>query len=183
MFLLSTGERSIGTRIAEAGEQVKAAQEVRLVDLPVKRRFGAWDKLHGLTDGAAFADAIKQTAAAHYGHAERAFLERLVEDGRDWPATWEQYKAASELAAQSADGQDQRVAARFALIALAGEIATEYGVLPWPVGMAGDAATTMFKTYTTGRVAGNREPQQIVERVSGFINRNEARFKGPAAFG
>jgi putative DNA primase/helicase len=38
------------------------------------------------------------------------------------------------------EGQDKRAAGRFALLALAGELATEYGMTGWPEGEAVKAA-------------------------------------------
>ena len=54
-FVLSSGERSIGATMQEAGQHAKAGQTVRLLDIPVNRAFGARDELHGLS-ASAFAD-------------------------------------------------------------------------------------------------------------------------------
>jgi putative DNA primase/helicase len=177
---MSNGERSAATIMGVAKQKIKAGQEVRLVNIPVKRLYGAWDDLHGLTGdtaGAAFSDAIRKAAESNYGHAGRAFLEKLVEDKRDWPQALAQYRATEELGAQSGDGQDQRVAARFALIALAGEVATEYGMLPWPPGTAALAAATISRETYGERVGGNNEPQQIIDQVVAFIDREESGFE------
>ena len=78
--VLSTGERSIATTMAEGGHRIKAGQTVRLLDVPAQRTFGAWDNLHQFATGTAFSDALKREAATHYGHAGRAFLEKLTRD-------------------------------------------------------------------------------------------------------
>src|SRR5690606_8124939 len=44
--VLSSGERTIATTMAEGARQAKAGQAVRLLDIPAARRFGAWDDLH-----------------------------------------------------------------------------------------------------------------------------------------
>ena len=46
--------------------------------------------------------------------------------------------------------QVQRVAKRFALVAVAGELATEYDVLPWAVGEASQFASLCFKSFVDG---------------------------------
>jgi putative DNA primase/helicase len=106
------------------------------------------------------------------------FLDKLVNDKGDWPNLWKAMQGRPEFKALSVEGQDQRVAARFALIALAGETAVEYGILPWPVGSAIEAAAEMFKTWKAGReVAGNSEPRQIKNAVRDFVERHAARFE------
>jgi len=52
-MVLSSGERTIGTAMQEGGHRVKAGQSMRLLDIPVDRRFGAFDELHGFTAGSA----------------------------------------------------------------------------------------------------------------------------------
>jgi len=92
----------------------------------------AWDVLHGHADGRAFSDAIKTAAAENYGTAGRAFLERLAHDGRDFGQALEDVKALPEFNPPGAQGQVKRAAARLALIALAGELAIEYGLTRGP---------------------------------------------------
>ena len=174
-FVLSSGERTISTSMLEGGYRAKSGQAVRLLDIPASGTFGAWDTLHGQATGAAFSDAIKTAAITHHGHAGRAFLERLTHDGQDFAAYLEHLKQAPLFAAT--DGQHKRVAARFALIATAGELATEYGITGWPEGLALDAAIHGFRAWLSTRGEGNDERRQIIERVSGFIERHgDGRF-------
>ncbi len=173
--VLSTGERTIATSMAEGGYRSKAGQSVRLSDIPATGTYGAWADLHGLASGAAFSDAIKRAAVTHHGHAGRAFLERLTRDEQDFCAYLEQMKQAPLFAAT--DGQHRRVAARFALIAMAGELATEYGLTGWQEGAALDAATHGFKAWLSTRGQGNDERRQVLEKVSDFIERHrDGRF-------
>lgn len=176
-FIVSTGERTIATTMQEGGQRAKAGQGVRLLDIPVARAFGAFDTLHGMASGAALSDAIKRGAASHYGHAGRAFLEKLTRDERDFCAYLEQVKQQPELAAEHGEGQDKRAAARFALIGMAGELATEYGVTGWQAGEAIQAAAEGFRLWQSARGRGNDERRQIMERVSAFIERHgDGRF-------
>ena len=151
--VLSSGERTITTELASARIKPKAGQLVRLLDIPVARRYGVWDNSHGLSSGAAFSDAIKRAVSQHHGHAGVAFLERLTRDHRDWRAHLESFRRLPEFAVGDA-GQDTRAAARFDLLALAGELATEYGVTGWAPGQATDAAVTMFRLWQSQRRRG-----------------------------
>ena len=174
-FVLSSGERTISTSMLEGGYRAKSGQGVRLLDIPASGTFGAWDDLHGQATGAAFSDAIKTAAITHHGHAGRAFLERLTHDTQDLAAYLERLKQAPLFAAT--DGQHKRVAARFALIATAGELATEYGITGWPEGLALGAAIHGFAAWLATRGEGNDERRQITERVNGFIERHgDGRF-------
>lgn len=176
-FVISSGERTIATTMQEGGHRAKAGQSMRLLDIPAAQTFGAWDALHGATSPAAFSDAIKRAAAQHHGQAGRAFLEKLTFDTSDLCAMLEEVKAAPMFATDGTEGQDKRAAARFALIGLAGELATDYGVTGWPVGAAGEAAAHGFKLWQSMRGKGNDERRQILQRVSGFIERHgDGRF-------
>jgi len=176
-FVVSTGERTIATTMLEGGFKAKAGQGVRLLDLPAERTYGAWDTLHDLPSGTAFSDAIKRASITHHGHAGRAFLEKLTRDGQDFCALLERFKGLAEFSADGGQGQDKRAAGRFALLALAGEIATEYGITGWPEGEATKAAAEGFRIWRAMRGRGNDERRQILDRVSGFIERHgDGRF-------
>ena len=176
--VLSNGERSIATTMAEGGHRIKAGQTVRLLDVPVQRRHGAWDTLHQHASGTEFSDALKREAATHYGHAGRAFLEKLSRDhDTSFSAALDAIKAIAPL--QGAGSQCARAAARFAVLALAGELAITYGVAPWPEGSAIEAAAVGFAAWQSLRGAdkGNAERGQIAERINSFLERHgDSRF-------
>jgi putative DNA primase/helicase len=177
VMVLSSGERTICTAMAEGGYRAKSGQSVRLLDIPAARRFGAWDELHGLPNGAAFSDALRRAAVAHYGHAGRAFLERLTRDRRDFCELLERLKALPIFFTDGGEGQDKRVAGRFAQVALAGSVATEYGITGWPENAAIEAAGEGFRAWRSMRGRGNDERRQILDCVSAFIERHgDSRF-------
>ncbi|HCK80435.1 MAG TPA: hypothetical protein DIC59_03085 [Candidatus Competibacteraceae bacterium] len=176
-FIISTGERTIATTMAEGGHRSKAGQSVRLLDIPAARRHGCFDVLHGHASGAALSDAIKRAAVTHYGRVSRAFLERLTHDPRDFAELLERLKGLPDFNRQDFEGQDKRAAGRFALLALAGEVATEYGLTGWPEGEAIKAAASGFNAWRSLRGRGNDERRQILERISDFIERHgDGRF-------
>lgn len=178
--VLSTGERSIATTMAEGGHRIKAGQSVRLLDVPAQRRYGAWDNLHQYASGTEFSDAIKRAAVTDYGHPGRAFLEKLTRDHEgNFSEALDNIKALPELQAPGDEGQAKRAAARFAVLALAGELATEYGVTGWETGEAIRAAAVGFAAWQSLRGAGrgNAERDQITERIVSFIERHgDSRF-------
>ena len=183
-FIVSTGERTIGTTMLEGGHRTKAGQAVRLLDIPAARRFGCFDELHGMASGTALSDAIKRAAAQQHGRAGRALLERLTCDGRDMAGMLERIKALPAFNPPEAEGQDKRAASRFALLALAGELATEYGITGWPEGAALDAAVIGFQAWRAMRGGGNDERRQILDKLAGFLERHgDSRFSDWTADG
>jgi putative DNA primase/helicase len=176
-FVLSNGEKSIPTIMGEGGARYNAGQSVRLLDLPVERKYGVFDSLHHFTTGAELSDWIKQQSVTHYGLAGRAFLEKLTEDKRDFNKSLQKIKESSLFQVSGAQGQHKRAAARFALIALAGELATEYGITGWPKGTAFKAAAEGFRIWCSTRGQGNDEKRQILDQVLNFIERHgDSRF-------
>lgn len=179
--VLSTGERSIATSMQDAGQRIKAGQAVRLLDIPVQRRHGAWDLLHGHASGPAFSDAIKRASRQHHGTAGRAFLEKLTRDTQDMAASLEAIKAElmTSNSASAGDGQPARAAARLAVLALAGELATAYGITGWKEGEATSAAQVGFAAWLAqrGEISGNAEQGQVLQAVRSFIERHgDSRF-------
>lgn len=176
-FALSNGERSIATAIKDGGGRIKAGQSMRLLDLPIKRLYGVFDNLHGFDHGAALSEYISSEALSNYGHAGRVFLERLTHDDQNFSERLRQIKSMTEFRSSSAEGQDKRAAGRFALIALAGELATEYGITGWTVGMATEAAIIGYNAWKSQRGEGNDEKRQIFNALLDFIERHgDSRF-------
>ena len=70
-----------------------------------------------------------------------------------------------------ADPQVRDVARRFALVAVAGELARRWGVLPWPEGEAERAARAMLAAWLVRRAGGAGAAEQAahLERVRLFL--------------
>lgn len=180
-MVLSSGERSISTSMAEGGYRIKAGQSIRIVDIPCARQYGAFDDLYNKASGAALADSYKRQAGIHHGHPGRAFLREITAAQRDWKAELEEYKKMPELqAASSAEGQERRVAAKFALIAFAGEVATEYGITGWPTGLcviAAELGLQLWRQSRANTTTDNTEKADAVSQLCEFIDEHgDSRF-------
>ncbi|POZ52985.1 DUF927 domain-containing protein [Methylovulum psychrotolerans] len=166
LSLLSTGERSITAMMQEGGKQAKAGQLVRLLNIPAARQFGVLDTLHGFVDGRGLADHLKAECAKHYGHAGIKFIEHIIrQGGADFGATL----AGIEAQFTHGDPQAARAASRFALYAMAGELAVEAGIVPWATGAALEACKVMFTGWQTMRGTGATEHKQILQNVAAYI--------------
>lgn len=178
VFVLSTGEVTIASRMAAGGFEAKAGQALRLLDVPITGTYGGWDELHGLASGAGLSDAIRDGATHHYGHAGRAFVEVLIKhfpDGLELSGRLE--AIINKFGA--ADGQETRGARVFALCALAGELATGAGIVPWQPGQAANAAMQAFALWRDQRAAGGRNAEDvaILRAINDFIDKHgDSRF-------
>jgi putative DNA primase/helicase len=179
--VISTGERSIADAMLEGGKRAKAGQAVRLIDVEVSARYGVFEVLHGFASSKELAEAVKVAAEQHHGHAGRRFLESLTADDQDLAERLAEIRARPAFNPDGADGQATRVAARFALFALAGELATEYDITDWLPGTATRAAEAAFQAWHAPRGKGSAEGQQALRAILTFIEKHgTSRFQDAA---
>ncbi len=178
VLFLSTGEEALADLMARAGRAVKAGQEVRFLDLPANAGagHGLFQTLHGKPDGNGFSRALRAAIQDQHGAAGPAFLHwlvrRMANDPTHAAETLKQRlrALAQALTPAGADGQVHRAAGRFALVALAGELATEAGVTGWPPGAAEAAAAACFNAWLIMRGStGSRETQHLIAAVRRFV--------------
>ena len=177
LLFLSSGEVGLADKLNECGLRSRAGQEVRLVGVPVHKEHAT--DLHGMSDAGALSDRLKAVAAAHHGHAGRAFLQWLTRDvdasRREALALVERWTASLLTACPDADGQVKRVARRFALCAAAGVLARDRaGILPEAMD-AGMAVTACFRSWLEERGgAGASEDAAILAQARLFIEQHGA---------
>lgn len=175
IVLLSNGEKTLESHFQEKGLSVKAGQSVRLLQIPVFGKYGAFDDLHGMKDGRLFSDTLQKNTSDYYGTAGIAYLEKLVNDKQDFGGLLEQ--AIKTFTSDGMEPQEQRGARAFALVALAGELATEYQVTSWTEGAALGAALKCFEQWRKHRGVGATEDKVILEAIRDFIDRfGDSRF-------
>jgi putative DNA primase/helicase len=149
VLVISSGETSLADKIVEASTSKRhmPGQAVRFIDLAADAGagFGAFDYAPKLAEkpnggtpgdrGAALARVLVDAAQSCFGTAGPAFVKALIADREDSLA--QARRIIEEFVARhasGADGQVQRVARTFGLLAAAGELATAYRVFPWPEG-------------------------------------------------
>jgi uncharacterized protein (DUF927 family) len=142
VLFLSSGEIALADKLAEdgRGRRETAGQQVRVIDVPADAGagLGLFEGLHGFASADAFARHLKAASTEEYGTAARAFLEEMTRDQEGVIAAVIVHRDAfvTEHCPANADGQVHRVAARFGLVAAAGETAAAARVLPWLAGEA-----------------------------------------------
>ena len=172
-FAVSTGEKKIKQYIQEQSKsEHMAGMETRMLEICADGyRYNVLDDLHGAKDGEAFGEQLRGAWAKHHGVAGREYLQHLTLDGRNWAEEWRKYKDYHEFNRPTISGQERRAAGRFALIAMAGELATDYGLTDWDAGMATDCAGRMFDRWLEGRDGeGDSEQHKAKNAILSFIN-------------
>ena len=148
---------------------------MRLIDLSAARSLGCWDDLHGQADGAHLSKIIKRASVTHYGHAGPLFILGLLQ-GEGFEGLPEAL-ALLRAEYQPRNNLEGRAADRFALLALAGELAIGYGLIPAQQNTARAAMLELFASWQSERSADNSEDAAIKALVLEFITRHgEAYF-------
>lgn len=182
LLFLSAGELGLADHMAEGQKRTRVGQEVRMVDIAADAGagLGAFENLHGMAGGAAFAKHITGQAQAVYGAPGRAWLQWCCDHADTLKAG---IRNASNLLAaamipEHSSGQVERVGARFALVGAAGEIATQAGLTGWPVGESERAARACFNAWLAARGGnGNGEIVAMLRQVRRFLELHaEGRF-------
>lgn len=172
--LLSNGEPTLADKMREDGQQVRAGQEVRIIDVPADAGagLGAWQDLHGHDTPGQFSDAIRAACASNYGTLSRAFIDDLIRRRDELNLRQELDQVVSVWMPSGSSGQVRRVVARFALTGLAGEYAVAFGLVPWAEGESLAAAKQCLEVWLDGRGnSGDQEDSRAVEIVWSFIGR------------
>lgn len=173
-MFLSDGEVDLATHMAVAGKGKKAGHDVRMAHIPADagRGYGIYETLGAFDSGALLSDHLVNAAHNSHGTAGIAFIEFAVSNVTEWSAHLPTSVAdlATEMCPVDSHGQVSRVAARFALVGMAGELATGAGITGWETGEASSAARTCFTAWLNGRGgAGNVEHTTILRQVSNFF--------------
>jgi putative DNA primase/helicase len=184
VLFLSSGEIGLADKVAEdgRGRRLAAGQQVRIVDIPADAGagMGMFENLHGFDSAEALARHLRAATQHHYGVAARHYLGvivPLIDQLRKQIAPI--MRAFSEqYVPTGADGQVDRVAQRFALVAVGGELAQQHGILPWSAGEAIAAAGKCFQGWLHAR--GGHDAAEVrdgIEQVQSFLLANGmARF-------
>jgi putative DNA primase/helicase len=181
LLFFSSGEKTLAEHMGEANKRVNAGQEVRLCDIPADTGSGfhLFENLGDFPGAKELHRHFMDKTRAYYGAVGIAWLQRLA---ADFDALPERIKALREkvvakMVPSVASGQVYRAADRFALVAVAGELATEYGLTGWERGEAVKAAEVCFSAWLESRgglVA--VEEMQMLAQARRFLEQNDNRF-------
>lgn len=177
LLWLSTGEHAMHHYLEAANLKSDAGMEIRQIDIPADagRGFGLFENLHGHKDARAFAEALRAACDKYHGTVGVEWLEHvtanLEELRRDLPG--EVSRVVNALTPGGAESQVLRALRRFALLAVAGEYASKWGVTGWPQGAAAAGIKKIVEAWLSRRGgAGNMEQQRMVQRLQEFLGKH-----------
>lgn len=177
LIILSNGEQSIKQHVAYESKGVTAGVEVRIahIEADAGTGNGIFDSLVMADSAAAQADKIKELASKYHGTAGIAWLEHITIDKAETTAKAKSLIKGFMLQYDDLSSQAHRVAKRFALVAAAGEMATQAGITGWQTGQATAAVKVCFNNWLDnyGR-DGEHEERQIIKHVQAFIEQHGA---------
>ena len=174
LLFLSSGEIGFAEKLSEKGLKARAGQEVRFVGIPTDA--GMLSELHALPDAGALSNRLKELAVQHYGHAGRAFLQWLADNRDDVVKSVGEILTVgvARLCPPDATEQVRRVARRFCLVAYAGKVACDAGVLPEDMDVWA-ATVSCFNDWLAVRGGtGAGEDAAILSAVRLFIEQHGA---------
>ena len=197
-IFLSSGEISLEEFAQEqARENRRLAREltkgvrVRMASIPAvayKNQDdprGVFDYVEEGENTSALSRAIEKASEVEsYGTAGPAFVRRLIQkieaESRKVVAgamTQKVEEFCRDVLRDEKDGQVDRVAKLFGLVATAGELAIEFEVLPWKKGQAYAFAVTCYQAWRAGFEDPSQEGRRHVEYLDEKILSNGRHFK------
>lgn len=184
LLWLSTGEHATHHYLEAAGLKPDPGMAVRQVDIAsdAGRGMGVFEELHGFAGARELAEHLRTACDKSHGTVGIAWLECITRDiatiRADLPAEVGRLVSSLAGAYPGAESQVMRTLRRFALMALAGEMASKHGLTGWPAGTAIDGVRRCIQSWLAQRGgAENLEERRILERFRDFIGRNwQGRF-------
>jgi len=176
LMYTSTGEVTLEEHLRRGNIELDAGLLLRFAHIPsdAGKGYGVFDCINYGTAPQDIGNRINELASKHYGHAGIKWLEYLTQD-KDAVMQKAQALLDSfiEQHSQIKNGQASRVLRRFALVATAGELATQVGITGWKQGRAFEAVAHCFNTWLGNLGNGeNMEETKTLEHIKAFFEAN-----------
>lgn len=164
--VISSGEEPLEQVIARSGQQVKAGQGVRLLNIQAHNKHGVFDDLGEFTHGSQLSDHLNNRAKQCYGVVGREFVKRLT--GKLGDLRGRHTENLKMFTATT--GQEARVAGRFACYLLAGQLATEFGLTGWEAKSIEKTILGAFNEWKSNRGDAVTEEEQAIQAIANFLD-------------
>lgn len=178
LLFMSAGEYSAEELMAKQNKDIATGANVRMATIEAcpEGGHGVFETLPKGVEAKALAESFSENGAKYYGTAGVDFMRAFIDDVHQRGGVEamkahiaEKVKEWVEAHAKNHNAQVQRVAKRFALVAVAGELATEYDVLPWAVGEASQFASLCFKSFVDGFETSEDRQLRLCNEVIDFV--------------
>jgi len=176
--ILSSGEVSYLAKASASGRQIMAGQLIRMIDIAIGD--SPFHNTKGMSP-ADFANTIKKACSTYYGTAGSAFIEDLIgfladdaDEVRD--ALGQALEDFTEkLTPKGLQPEQARAIRRFALVLLAGELAIQFGVLPFEDAEILEAVTFARDSWLSA-FDNISDVERGIQALQNFIIRNHGSF-------
>lgn len=176
LMYTSTGEVTLEEHLRRGNIELDAGLLLRFAHIPsdAGKGYGVFDCINYGTAPQDIGNRVNELASQHYGHAGIKWLEYLTKDkDRTMQKAQTLLDSFIEQHSQVKNGQANRVLRRFALVAAAGELATQAGITGWKQGRVFDAVAQCFTTWLGNLGNGeNMEETKTLEHIKAFFEAN-----------
>lgn len=187
LMYTSTGEITLEDHLRRGNIELDAGLLLRFAHLSsdAGKGYGVFERINYGNNSSDLGNRINELASINYGHAGIKWLEFLTNDKNTV------MKKAQELLDRFVEqkigvknGQAKRVLRRFAVVAVAGELATLAGITGWQQGRAFEAIGQCFDIWLSSLGNGeNMEETKILEHIKAFFESNgTSRFEDLTIF-
>lgn len=176
LMYTSTGEVTLEEHLRRGNLELDAGLLLRFAHLSsdAGKGYGVFEQINYGTTSSDLGNRINELLSQHYGHAGIKWLEYLTHDkDRIMVKAQTLLDEFTTQHTQAKNGQANRVLRRFALVAVAGELATQAGITGWQQGRAFEALGQCFHTWL--RTLGNGENIEetlILEHIKSFFTQH-----------
>lgn len=182
LVFLSSGEKTLSELMKEVGQRSKLGQEIRMINIDIDDSpYGIFNDINFEENAAAQAMLLNSNAKKYYGVAGMQWLEYLTQNKVEVINTANSLltEYSKLLTENFIEGHIKRVANSFALVAVAGELATQAGITSWESGVAFSAIKIVFDNWIKNlKEKGNYEEKIILEKIKlFFIRHSSSRFE------
>ncbi|MFV5426691.1 DUF927 domain-containing protein [Acinetobacter towneri] len=182
LVFISSGEKTMNEMMQEAGQETNLGQEIRFINIDIDdSEFGIFHEVTFAEDAATQANVLNSNTKKFHGVAGIEWLNYLTKDKSTAQLLarqlYDEYK--NSLSEYNQHGHLQRVADFFALIATAGEMATQAGITGWNNGTALNAIQEVYNDWLSKfKYVGNFREKQILTQVRAFFEaHSNSRFE------
>lgn len=171
--LLSSGETTIESRMPrnrQGGTTHTGGVAVRMIDIPhVVSEDATFEDIGSCGSEMEFVTRIRELALTNYGHAGPAFVEAVLKNREEAKSRLASLisEFVDDTVGQEDDPQVGRVARRFAIVAAAGRLASEWGIVPWGPDVSQRAAAACFRAWcdVRGKTNASHEQTNAIRQV------------------
>ena len=182
---ISTGEFDVARYMEAAGIDWTGGQAVRLPAIPADvGNNSVFETLHDFDSSKALAEHLSHYANEHCGVAFPLFVKHIAACMAENPAAFKERinSLKQEFMTQTPPNlaiQPARVLERFALAAVALELAAQWGITGLEKGVGSAGVLCCFQAWQERDGVGNREEMQIIQAARDLLQRDDygERFK------